>query len=380
MALLGNLGSGRRTLANQIAFTLRKNNNNLKIEVFNTLIIPTDSKSFLSTILILPDLIKPWYVDKHTNNIIEFLQKMRSDAEENKHFIIATFQCNDWDNIKSQWSKMDKDILSLFVKPFPVITKIERLREIAGKTDISEEVLRRICEVDSSIGKPLKLALIMNYQAFKDDGYYINPVLFTMERLKALEESSNILERVKFKALVFIMLHGGEIAKRELEKDFDHALFNDLIETDNRKETIQKCIQQLINIYIKETSDKKSYKMVHDVITKCTFLAAAKNHHDLLFTECFHFPLLECIRHKSGSERIFYFGKFIYDHENLQIGVPTHFYQMIAKMFVQRNNLMDMLHTVRFFEDKDFLVEWLKAKEDSKKKTTQTQEKLLTTQ
>lgn len=300
---------------------------------------------------------------------------MCSDAEKNNCFIIATFQCNNWDNIDSQLSRMHKDILSLFPKPFQVITKIERLREIAGKTDISEEVLRRICEVDSSIGKPLKLALIMNYQAFKDDGYFINPILFTMEQLKALENSDNIRERVKFKALVFTMLDGGEIPKTKLEEALDNALPNDLIQTDDKKKTIQECIHQLINVYIKETSDEKSYKMIHDIITKCTFLVAANNHHDLLFNECSYFPLLECIRHKSGSERFFFYGKIIYDHENLQVGVPTHFYQMLAKMFVERNDLMDMLHTVRFFEDKEFQVKWLKAKEDSNKKTEQTQEK-----
>lgn len=381
MALLGNLGSGRRTLANQIAFKLKKTNQNLKIEVFNTLrLIPKDSETIQSTILILPDLIKVWYADKHTNNIIEFLRKLRSDAEKNNCFIIATFQCNNWENIKSQLSRMHKDILSLFPKPFPVITEIERLREIAGKTDISEEVLRRICEVDSGIGKPLKLALIMNYQAYKDDGYFINPILFTMKQLKALENSDNNRKRVKFKALVFTMLHGGEIAKTELEDALDHALLNDLIQTDERKETIQECIKQLINVYIEETSDEKSYKMIHDIITKCTFLAAAENHHDLLFTECSCFPLLECIRHKSDSERIFFYGKIIYDYEKLQVGVPTHFYQMLAKMFVERNDLMDMLHTVRLFEDKDFQVKWLKAKKDSNKKTEQTQEKTQTTQ
>lgn len=386
LALLGNLGSGRRTLSNQIAARLRKDNPELKIEVFNVFtIIPTDAETMLSTIVIVPDLIKPWYTNTHTKNIIQFLLKLRSDAEENNCFIIATFQNNDWNNIKSQSNSIERmhgNMLSLFYKPFEVVTEIERLREIARKrkNDISDIVLRRICEVDTSIGRPLKLALIMNYQAFRDDEYFTDPILFTMNQLKTLEISDNMRKRVMFKALVFTMLHGGEITKTKLEEALNNALLNDLIQTDDRKKTIQECIKQLINVYIKETSDEQSYKMIHDIITKCTFLAAAKNHHDLLFTKCSYFPLLECIRHQSVSERIFFYGKIIYDHENLQVGVPTHFYQMLAKIFVERNDLMDMLHTVRFFEDKEFQVKWLNAKKDSNMKTEQTQEKTQTTQ
>lgn len=79
LALLGNLGSGRQTLANHIPEDLEKNNPKLKIEVFNSFrVIPTNSsETLLSTILISPDFIKTWYTDIHTEDIIQFLQKLR---------------------------------------------------------------------------------------------------------------------------------------------------------------------------------------------------------------------------------------------------------------------------------------------------------------
>lgn len=68
LALLGKFGSGRRTLANQIARRLQIIIPKLKIEVFHALgVIPSD---LMSAIIILPDLVKSLYTDKHTDNII----------------------------------------------------------------------------------------------------------------------------------------------------------------------------------------------------------------------------------------------------------------------------------------------------------------------
>lgn len=164
LALLGKLGSGRRTVANQIASRLRKINPKLNIEVLNAFIdIPKDS--IMSTIYVLPDLIKSWYTDRHTEDIIQFLQNICSDAENNC-FIIASFQYDYWDysNLELKSQRVHKNILTLFPKPFPVITKIERLREIAmnSENDISDKALNRICEVQTSIGHPLTLIFIMN--------------------------------------------------------------------------------------------------------------------------------------------------------------------------------------------------------------------------
>lgn len=370
LALLGKLGSGRRTVANQIASRLRKINPTLKIEILNAFRdIPKDSN--MSTIYVLPDLIKSWYTDDHTEDIIQFLQKICLDAE-NGCFIIATFQYDVWDyiNRESKSQSVHRNILTLFPKPFQVFTKIERLREIAmnSENDISDEALKRICEVQTSIGHPLTMVLIMHNKPFSCNEYFIDPISFTMKQLKALEKSDNIRKRLKFKALVYTMLHGGEITHLKLENVLDLILLVDLKETEDRKETIHECIQQLINVYIKETTDRKSYKMIHDVITKCTFLAAAENHSDLLFSECHYFPLLECIRHKSTLEKISFYGKIVYDLENLQFGVPTKLYPKIAKMFVERNDLMDILHTVRFFGNKNFQAVWLKSKDPDLKK------------
>lgn len=157
LALLGNLGSGRRTLSKQIAKRLRNNNPILTIKVFNVFtLIPTDPQTMLSKIVIVPDLIKPWYTNTHTKNILQYLQKLHSKAEENNCFIIASFQYNYWDNINRQPNStqlIHRNMLSFFSKPFQVVTEIERLREIARKrkNDISDIVLRRICEVNTNV-------------------------------------------------------------------------------------------------------------------------------------------------------------------------------------------------------------------------------------
>lgn len=41
-------------------------------------------------------------------------------------------------------------------------------------------------------------------------------------------------------------------------------------------------------------------------------------------------------------------------------------------MFVERSDLMDIIHTVRFFDNKDFQAVWLKSK-DPKLKKVQTE-------
>lgn len=188
LALLGKLGSGRRTVANQIASRLTQINPKLKIEVLNAFRdIPKDT--IMSTIYLLPDLIKSWYTDKHTEDIIQFLQNICSD-EENNCFIIATFQYDYWDysNRESKSQRVHKNILTLFPKPFPVITEMERLREIAmnSENDISDEALKRICEEQTSIGRPLTMVLIMNNKPFSCNEYFIDPISFTMKQLKAL--------------------------------------------------------------------------------------------------------------------------------------------------------------------------------------------------
>lgn len=361
LALHGSYGSGRRTLANQLAARLQTNrfNQELKIKVFKSFRgIPTCSLETLSsTILILPDLIKAWYTDTHIKDIIGFLENLRSDTEITDCFVIATLQYDDW-------VIMHEKGVSLFQKSFPVITSIEKLREIVGNSGInspiSEEMLKKICSEDTSIGRPLKMALIINNPAFRNDQFYFHPIQFIVTKMKALEKSTDKQDQVKFKALVLTMLRGGEIAKTEIEETWEKVFLDDLIKTEDGKETIKGCIHELINVYIKETKDGKSYKMIHDVITKCTFLAAVENNSDLLFTECCNFPLLECIRHKSNSEKWSFYGKIVYDNEYLQVGVPTEFYPKIAKMFVQRNEIMNMLATVRFFENKKFQKEWYK--------------------
>lgn len=47
---------------------------------------------------------------------------------------------------------------------------------------------------------------------------------------------------------------------------------------------------------VEETLDGQSYSILHDVITRCTFLAATENHRALLITECISILMFDCIR------------------------------------------------------------------------------------
>lgn len=99
LAMFGNLGSGKRTLAAQVAIRLAKENPNLKIKIVTQRdTITKDLESRHSTILIIHDPLRTWYTDSFMENIISILLRMcmRAKNKGNAFYVIAIFHCHDW--------------------------------------------------------------------------------------------------------------------------------------------------------------------------------------------------------------------------------------------------------------------------------------------
>lgn len=208
----------------------------------------------------------------------------------------------------------------------------------------------------ASIGGPLIMTLYLKNRAFQTKKYLSNPTMFIFEKLKSLEESPEIKDQFAFKVMVFIVLHDGEIAKSELDDISQHLLFAKL----NDKGLITECVEQLLDFFLEETAEGQSYRVLHDVITRCTFLAAMENHMTLLLTECNPTLIFDCIRVKSVLQK-FSYGKLAYDLSDINIGIPTDLYPMIAKLFFQHRDIRNVLQNSIFYEEKRFLNEWNKA-------------------
>lgn len=192
------------------------------------------------------------------------------------------------------------------------------------------------------------MTLFLKNRAFRNPEYLRNPAKFVFEKLKTLEESPEINDQLAFKTMVFVVVHNGEIAKRELDDILYHSLFADLKEKLNIREFIDECIEQLLDLFIEETLEGRSYRILHDVITRCTFLAAMENHMTLLFRECNPILIFECIRLKSRGEKIKCKGQVVYDDTYLKIALPTEKFQEVAKLFCQRSEMQSFMWNSRF--------------------------------
>lgn len=264
--MFGNLGSGKRTLAAQVAIRLAKKNPNLKIKIVTERdTITEDLESRHSTILIIHDPLRTWYTDSYTENIISVLLRicMRAKNKGNAFYVIAIFHCNDWNSLE----------MTLFLK-----------------THAFQHILE-------------------------------NPIISIIKTLKTLEASNKYHEQLAFKLMAIVMLHGGEIAKRELlADDFpNHEAFADLKEKMDVKGSIMGCIDQLLEIILEETENGLSYCILHEVITRCTFIVAFENHRTLLFKKCDAILVFECLQRKSLTERSPFSDDPIYDYSNLKI-------------------------------------------------------------
>lgn len=76
LAMFGKLGSGKRTLAAQVAIRIAKTNPALKLKIVTERdTITEDLESMHSTILIIHDPVKTWYTDRYTEEIISIFIK-----------------------------------------------------------------------------------------------------------------------------------------------------------------------------------------------------------------------------------------------------------------------------------------------------------------
>lgn len=362
--MFGKLGSGKRTLAAQVAIRIAKKNPALKLKVVTERdTISEDLESRQSTILIIHDPLKTWYTDRYAEEIISTLSRICTSAKnkDKKFYIIAIFHCNDWNLL--QFGKKKKTMETIFPKSEPICgnkMSVKLIKMAKGNQEnISNVPFHR---EEKSLDESLKMTLFLNNRAFQQD-VLNNPILFIIRALTTLENSNKNQEQLVFKLMVIVMLHGGEIAKRELLADDipNHEVFADLKEKMDVKGSIMGCIDQLLEIFLEETENGQSYRILHEVITRCTFIVAFENHRTLLFKKCDAILVLECLRRKSFSERSPFSEEPTYNYGNLKILLSSKLLVEMARLFFQRKDMRSVLQNSRIYDEKKFQDEWSKA-------------------
>lgn len=194
-----------------------------------------------------------------------------------------------------------------------------KLIEIAkdNQENISNEPFHR---EEKILGESLKMTLFLKNRAFHQD-VLKDPIVFIIRSLKTLKNSNKNREQLAFKVMVIVMLHGGKIAKRELLADDipNHEVFVDLKQKRDVKGSIIGCTDQLLEIFLEEMDSGRSYRVLHEVITRCTFIVAFENYRTLLFKKCDAILVFGCLRRKSLTERSLFSDDPIYDYSNLKI-------------------------------------------------------------
>lgn len=160
-----------------------------------------------------------------------------------------------------------------------------------------------------------------------------------------------------------------EITKAEVKAILDLALSGNINEGTDKGDLTDGCIQQFLQSYTEKTWDGKSYRLIHDAITRCVIYTALKcdSHHNLVYRECDSLLLLYFVRPKNAQRSLTSPKEFIFNRKTFDIGLPVETFPTLAKSFVERNEMMTMLCNVRLMEDKRFKSEWLRANEGHNK-------------
>lgn len=361
--MIGKLGSGKRTLAAQVAIQIAKKDPTFKIKIVTERdTIPGNLESMHSLILVLHDPVKTWYTGTYIEEIIIILLRLYKVAQNNNNFyIIAVFHCDDWNSL--QFGKKKETVETMFPQREHICgNKMSiKLTEMAidNQKDVSNVQFQK---GKKSTGESFEMTLFLKNLLSQQD-VLNNPVKLILKALGTLEKSNENLKRLAFKVMVIAMLHGGEIKKEELLADDipNHEVFADLKEEMDVKGSIIGCTEHLLKIFLEKTEDGQSYRILHDIITRCTFIVAFKNHRTLLFSECDPQVVFECLRLKSLGERVLASGEVFYDYSNLQIRIPTNFFEEMARLFLRRKEMRSVLHHSRIYEEKKFQNEWNKA-------------------
>lgn len=86
VAIFGKLGTGKRTLATQIAIRLAKKNQNYEIKIVGERDLISKNLSLMyPTILIIHDPVKTCYTVRYTEEIISCLLKICKNARKKNH-------------------------------------------------------------------------------------------------------------------------------------------------------------------------------------------------------------------------------------------------------------------------------------------------------
>lgn len=365
LAFVGTPGSGKRTIAAQIAIRLAKKDPELKIKIIRDRdIISKDLKSrqiSKPTIIILHNPVKSWITSKHTDEIIGCLLEICTNAKTTNSYIIAIFHYNNWDSFKLQIGNKSTTMEHIFPKRESICNDLRTLSAMAKGKNIGNPSVR-IHTHERCIGDRLMMTLFLKNREFQNLKYLYNPAMFIFEKLKTLRGSPDINDQLAFKTMFFFVLHNGEIHKSELDDISHHSLFSDLNEKMNIRGYIDECIEKLLSLFIEETLDGQSYRILHDVITRCTFLAAMENYWILLFTECDPVLIFECIRLKSGfREKTIHLGEIVFDERNLKIALPAEIFEKVARLLYQRSEMRSLIWNSRLYDNQIFQEEWNKA-------------------
>uniref|UniRef100_A0A8W8N1Y1 Uncharacterized protein n=1 Tax=Magallana gigas TaxID=29159 RepID=A0A8W8N1Y1_MAGGI len=167
----------------------------------------------------------------------------------------------------------------------------------------------RIHTYERSIGDRLMMTLFLKNREFQNLKYLSNPAKFIFEKLKTLEKSLNIHNQLAFKVMVFFVLHDGEFSKWELDDISQHALFVNLKKMDDEASN-DGCIEYLLDLFIEETADGRSYRILHDVIT------------------------------------------------SISVRIPLEIYPEVVRLIYQRTGMIGVLQNSRLYEDQKFREEW----------------------
>lgn len=357
------MGSGKRTIASQIAIRLAKKDPKIKIKIVSDRDIIAKDLNLRqinkSTIIIIHNPVKTWFISKHNDEIIGCLLEICTNAKPNNSYIIAIFHYNNWDSFKLQIGNSNTTMEHIFPKRESVCNDMQKLTEMARSKN--KDISSVNIQIDRrSIGDTLMMTLFLKNCAFQNHEYLSNPAKFIFGKLETLKESPKMMDQLAFKTMVFLVLHNGEIAKGELDDISHHSLFADLKEKVNIGESIDECIERLLGLFI-ETLDGQSYRILHDVITRCTFIVAMANHETLLFRECDPILIFECIRLKSRGEKMKHSGQVVYDDMNLKIALPTEMFPQVAGLFCQRLEMRSFIWNSRLYDNQNFQEEWNKA-------------------
>lgn len=273
--------------------------------------------------------------------------------KDNNFYIIVVFHCNDWSSL--QFGKKKKTMETIFPKRQAVSGNKISVKLIEMAKDNQENISNVPCHrKKKSLDESLKMSLFLKNRAFQQE-VLKDPISFIIRALKTLERSNKNHEKLAFKVMVFVMLHGGEITKKKLLDDIHHhRLFAGLKRKMDVPGSITGCIEQLLEIFLEETKGGGSYRILHDVITRCTFITAFEKHGTLLFTECDAMLVLESLRLKSFKEKLYLFTDISYDNSNLEIGIPSYLFEEMARLFFQRTEMRSVLQRSRLYDTRIF--------------------------